>query len=204
MRSARELLHQLDLVVLLADQHSHAIGPFLGEHMARLALALGLTEHEVLALSTLPDEVLSFFFGPALRQHHAAQKAARLARKTEQAQSASQQMVERVRWAGDKAELDVRLLLGPLLGGSDSYILFAGSHFELGFAGARLKEAAQALKHHRDLCAYIDPRGLHFRWCQGKGRLVLFPQPQAKAQAKTLVVRLLGAEQPEPRSSAAQ
>lgn len=200
MRSAREALHQLDLLVLLAEPLTSCIGPFLAEHLPLLSVVLGLTVHEVLALSSLADEILVFYLGPALRQHRARQKQVLQDQKTQRVSTAGQQLRERVRWSGDRAALDVDLLLGPLVQGAHKILVFASPAFEVGLPRGLLRETAKVLGPRRDVTAFVDPKGLHFRWNQGKGRLDFFPQPRLVPGPDLLVVQL-GAL-PPGRSSA--
>lgn len=190
MRSARELLHQLDLMVLLAEPFTFSLGPFLAKHLPLLSVVLGLTVHELLALSTLVDEVLVFYLGPALRQHQARQKQERQDTRAQQVTLAGQQLRERVRWSGDQAQLDVPLLLGPLLRGAHKALVFASPVFEVGLSRELLRETARVLGQRRDVTAFVDPRGLHFRWNQGKGRLDFLSQPRIVPGPELLVVQL--------------
>lgn len=201
--SAREVLSQLGLMVQLAEPTSRTLAPFLLEHQLRLSAAFGLTRHELLALSTLGDEVLLFYFGPALRQHWAAQKEAQQRRKSERASQIFQLLVASARWCGDKAELEAPLLLGALLQGSARYVVFESPLFRVGIERSLLRETARVLGKRKDVTAFVDPRGLHLRWKQGQGRLTFWPQPQALSGLGITLVQLPG-KPPQPTQATPQ
>ena len=54
MRSPREALRELDLLVLQAEPTTASLGAFLAEHVVLMATTLGLTVHEVVALASAP------------------------------------------------------------------------------------------------------------------------------------------------------
>ncbi len=204
MRSPREALRQLDLQLMLAEPTTTSIGPFLRDNIALMTTSLGMTEHEVVALSTMGDEPLVFFLGPALRLHWARSKDMAVARKTEQLRSASQLLTERVRWRGDRAQLDVSALFGPLLGSTAKILLFTSPAWQVGIARHKLRELARGLGHRNDLTAFVDDRGLHVHWRQGKGRLLLYPQRRPHLEQDVLIVPLVRADIATAMATAAE
>ena len=204
MRSLREALHELDLLVLQAEPTSTTIAPFLTEHVTLMGVALGLTVHEVLALTMLPDEPLVFYLAPALRQHWARQKQLHAAKKVEQTDQSTTQLSATARWRGERAELDAHLLLGSLRAVTQKAVLFSSPFFEVTVAKSKLRELARAIGHRDDLTAFVNHRGLHLHWRQGKGRLLLYSQPRRQHDQDVLVVSLRGASAVPPLATAAE
>lgn len=181
MARPRSSLAELEKLVSFAEVGGTNIGEYLATGGEDLAQKLGVEAEDLLTLVDLPDDALVQELRPYLvrrAEHRAAIHADAVGRL---ARAAAEQLASTAVWRSDAAVFDVRVLLGELLvDTSCSYILFDATGFSSRFLVALPRglvvNTAKIVGGRRDLGAWADEGGLHFRWNEGRGGLNLVPQ----------------------------
>jgi len=90
------------------------------------------------------------------------------------ASSAATQLAKRAFWTRESAYLDVSILFGALLADRRSpYVVFSLDETTVAIPRGLLAKARASLKPFKDVRGYVDTKGLHLRWREGRGGLDL-------------------------------
>jgi hypothetical protein len=185
-----DLLRQLVRLVSLADERSTSLGPFFVEHAEGLAPLLGLNPGQVMAMAHLEDRFLTAQLEPFLVAQLEARQQEGRSRKEDEARQAALQLGVQVRWEGERAFLDLGLLLGEVVSTSAAFVVFAGDSFEVPFSRRKLMEVRSVFAHRTGVVLFVDEKGLHLRWRGGRGQLNLLPQFLPRHETSVLVIPL--------------
>jgi hypothetical protein len=190
MAPRSDLLRQLVRLVSMADECSTSLGPFFVEHAEGLAPLLGLNPAQVLAMAHLEDRFLTSQLAPFLTAQLEARQQEGRSRKEDEARQAARHLGELARWERERVFLELDLLLGEVLGTSAAYLVFAASSFEVALSRRKLMEVRSVFAHRTGVVLFVDAKGLHLRWRDGRGQLNLLPQFLPRHETRVLVIPL--------------
>lgn len=168
MSSPRSSWGELDQLLRLEDPE------LLLAHVETMARALGLTA-QLVELRRLSAQQLALRLRAFIKRHKSEERAARAEVAATRAEHAAKRVVLAVRQ--DHVVLDVDILLYELPLHPSKHIGFAllgAEPFYL--TKSKLRQLGRTLKGRPSLTAYLDARGLHVRWCRGRGGLNLRSQ----------------------------
>lgn len=134
------------------------------------------------------DAELAIQLGEFVGRHKYAERQLRRERLDERVDRAVRRLVTTARYEDVQVRLEADVLLGDLLATGRKYICFDLQQARVVLPRQALLRARKALRPFPDVVAYVDERGLHLRWREGRGGLN-FP-PQRQEQESTTLVDL--------------
>ena len=164
-------MRELALLLRAPESGSNNLGEFVATNSAGLAQTLGVSPSRLEAERIVDDEELA----PRIRQllertrnHHIKED---LERRRQRSLEAARRLGSTAKWTDLGAELDVDLVLGELMADRTKKWVAFDSQIDLKTTIPRhLVAAAAPLRRlHIDLAAWVDDKGLHFRWKGGRG-----------------------------------
>jgi hypothetical protein len=196
---------ELALLVRAPEPGSHNLGEFVASHADALAQALDADPHQLALARALDDEDFLPRVLQLLQRARRRHTERDFDRRRERSIAAAVRLGQTVRWTELGAELDVDLLLGDLL--SDrirKWVTFEGEGLSVIITRHLIAATRIVGRQHLDLGAYVDERGLHFRWRGGKGHYNWrshIPRPGLEAHVLTvpLAPKVVPVVMPEPR-----
>jgi hypothetical protein len=201
----RNPVRELALLVRAPEAGSYNLGEFVANHVDELAQGLDADPYKLALARALDDEELL----PRIVQllEHARRRRVRddLDRRRERSIAAAVRLGQTARWTELGAELDVDLLLGEVLADrTRKWIAFEGTGLSVTIPRHLIAATRIVGRQHLDLGAYVDERGLHFRWRGGKGRYnwrsqTVRPGLEAHVLTVPLAAKVVPVVMPEPR-----
>ncbi len=175
----------------------------LVRELDQLATPLGVPAGEIEHLRSLDDGQLVVQLKALSKEQRAGRRAVRVRRAVERAEQTAQELSVTATWKGDRLVLAPEWLLRDLPAHPTArHLGFVTGDLEpIYVTKNRLRKARKPLSVFTDLQAYLDRRGLHFRWHDGRGGLDLFPQPVPANQTDLFLVHLPEKTEPVPATS---
>lgn len=173
-----DLLRAFHVHARSVDPEGRTLGTFMRDHAQELADAFGTTPAIFAEAPDLPDAELA----PQARAWLEQQRVERVERQRreqrETARQAARRLGEGITWCGDRAVLDVPVLLGPVL--VDATLRFVAFIFPSGIEvlieRTKLIDLARAVTTLGVVEGWVEVRGLFIAWMRGRGRILLYPQ----------------------------
>lgn len=166
-----------------AGRGEYNIRAFLREHPEFVA-RLGEVDLE------RDDSDLALQLAPAVGHYKRRAADLRAGEREQRSAAAVHQLIATARRRADGIELDAAQLLGGLLAdNAKKYISFELLGARVPVLRTTLAKARVPLRNFIDVAAYVDERGIHFRWRGGRGGLNFCPQVEER-EAEVLYVDL--------------
>lgn len=167
--AADKVLRDLKRFVVAHDNEGerHEIREYFLTHMAALAPAFGMSEHDArCSIATVSDDA-KLAASALVSIQIAVTKGNEAAREalTTNAQASADVIGSMAEWRdGDSATVDILSLLASALT-RDDFLVFACDAFAVSVSMLRLQALAKL--ERMDLSATVDANGLHIRWSTG-------------------------------------
>jgi hypothetical protein len=169
------------------------LSAYLVEHYDALHDLVGLSKAE---LEGMKDRELGPLVARRLDLHREMLAQRRLGCARERAQRAAR-VLGRGRVVGDCVQIDPSIFFGDLLADPTTpFIQMRLPGLDLPFCRLRLRKMAAVLCRKTNLVVWVDARGLHVRWNNGRGGLNLRPDLTPGKPVRVLAVDLR--RPPEP------
>lgn len=190
MRSPRDLGRHLASLANVADPDGHELGAVLRDRALDVAQLLGVDEHDVLHVCTMPDRELAPKILTALGRVRRTAQAQRATSASASAQAAASMLASGALLDGARVILAPGLLLGPLLvdPAAKLVVFLLPADKNTAVKRADLLATSRALRSRDDLTSYVDPQGVHVRWRCGRGGLNWLPQPLPAHEMKSALI----------------
>ena len=186
-------LAQLALLARHPEPGTSNLGTFLSKHIRQFEayVPAGIDGE---ALAKVPDEQLAPFVLRRLQRRREQDRLRKARIDQDRAEGAARQLELCPRRAGT-ALLAPAALLHASGDAAVDLLAFNLPSGPVAVRRAMLRQALQVLGSRSDLHAFVDDRGLHFRWSRGRGGLNLRPQP-IPAACRVLVIDFTAATKP--------
>jgi hypothetical protein len=164
-----------------------------------LGVVLGVAASGVRDLLENGDDQLVPAVDELLRRQRCSDAVARQLRAHRLSLEAAAEVADTARWLDDRAFLDRRLVLGPLLSHL-THVLFDVDGTDMAIGVPLLRRAARATRPFVDVSVSVDRSGLYVRWRGGRGGLTFRPELLDSVEHRRAVrVVLVRPAIPEPR-----
>ena len=165
------------LVKVAGPDASGTLGPFLRDHARDIARELDIAEETLVEASGSSDEHVYPALVTALREWRERRGERRDAELAEKARCAAERLGATAIWNDTWAELRRDLLFGDVLvDASKKYVRFASDDLDVAIHRRKLFDTARVVNRFRGVTVFVDARGLHIRWREGRGQLNFLPQ----------------------------
>ncbi len=177
--ACRTSLAALSKIVAAAEPGTRNIGHYLAARASVLAPELAVPVATLEAAANVDDAELAPHLEAMLRQHELISRRARTNTAAERASTAATRIARSAIWEKSVVHIDPSVLLGDLLAdASHRYVAFFFDEHDITIDRAKLVDVSRVItsKTYPDRSAYLDARGLHLRWKNGRGGLNLVTQ----------------------------
>ena len=144
-----------------------------------LAPELAVPVATLVAAALVTDEEIAPQLEALLRQRVEQSRTTRQVSAVERASTAASRISRSAIWERNLVRIDPALLLGDLLADTNhKYVAFSFDEHDITIDRAKLVDVSRVItsKTYPDRSAYLDARGLHLRWKNGRGGLNLVTQ----------------------------
>ena len=139
---------------------------YIEEHLVELGHDLGVTTDAITkTLSLSDDAVLATRMLATVKKVQASQRDHKRQGRTRAAQAAADDLASRATWEGDRVPLDLPGLLSSVLTKRSDLLVIATNAFTVSIYQGPLFDIRKVKL--RELTAFVDSQGLHFRWRSG-------------------------------------
>lgn len=180
MKALRDL--KRFILIKCAEGNQAEVRAYVTDNLDTIAYAFQVPAETIMkALESVHDDrALAEKFLETIMRAEVLLRKARKDRRNKTAQDSANILATSVKWNGDKASIDMPLLLSSTLTRRQDMLVFTSDDFTVSVHMAPLLDLSKIARARADLTGFVDKHGIHLRWRTGGLNLRSQEDPKAE------------------------